>query len=154
MHHRIQLVGVWQAPVNIDNDDLPEHIHKADAVVLHTALGYKDNCSPHAIIRKPPFPKLQLYYLHHNPPLGRVRVFLCLWYRKPDLQVLCPHPLRDPVAIWTNARQESFNFLLSQDSVCHVNQLYHYGYGVIKFIVIDIIIRLNDISMSLCIIKL
>ena len=161
MKNIIQLVEIWKAPVNVDNDDPPEHLHKPYDVLLPFALGYKEDGSPHPLYRKLPFPQWQLYYLQDNPPPGRVRVFLCLCHRKSDIQVLWPHPWWTPVPIWTNNSQGSFNFLLIQDPLCNINQFYHYAYGVIYFIIIYIIIfiigiriRIKDISTSLCRIKI
>ena len=42
MQNIFQLVGVWHAPVNVDNDYLTEHLHKDYDVLLPYSLGYKD----------------------------------------------------------------------------------------------------------------
>ena len=57
MQNIIQIVEVLKAPVNVDNDDLPEHLHKAYDVVLPAALGYKDDGSPRALRSKLTGPK-------------------------------------------------------------------------------------------------
>ena len=131
MQNIIQLFGVWKAPVNVDYDYLPDQLHMAYDVVPPAELGDKDDGISYSLRSKLTCPKLQLYYLHKNPSPRRVRVFLYLCHRKPDLQVLRPHPLCPPRTNLDEAPQEPFNFILSQDPVHHINQLYHYGYWVI-----------------------
>ena len=147
--------------VNVDINQVPEHLQNAYDTVLPVSLLDNYNGIPCALHLPLTCHKRQLYYIHNNPPPGRVRVFLCSHRRKIDLQVLHPHPLQAAVQICMNAPHRPFNFLLSQDPVCHANRIYHYMYGVISFIIIDIIpfiigiiICLKEIYMSLCIIKL
>ena len=147
--------------VNVDVNDLPEHLHKAYDAVLPVSLWENYNGIPCALHRQFPCHKRQLYYIHNNPPPGKVSVFLYSRFHNPDLQVLCPHPLWAAVPIWMDALHGPFKFLLIQYPICHVNRIYHYRYGVIQFIIIDIIlfiigimIFLKDNYMSLCIIKI
>ena len=80
-----------QVRVNGDGYDLPYHPYKAYYSVLTSALGGKDDGIPRAIQLSLPYVKRHLYYLHDNPPPGRIRFFICLRCYKPYLQVLCPY---------------------------------------------------------------
>ena len=93
VHNIMELDGFRQAPVNYDDDDdLPEHFHKAYSIVITPAIGYKDYSSPCALRCQLPYHKRQLYYIHNNPPPVKVRVFLFPLQRKPSLHVVHPHP--------------------------------------------------------------
>ena len=157
----MEIYGVLQTLVNVDVNDLTEHLHKAYDAVLPVSIWDNYNGITCALRRQFPCKKRHLYYIHNNPPPGRVRVFLCPRRYKIEFQVLRSHPLWAPGPIWMSAPQGPFNFLLRQDPILHVNWIYHYRCGVIDFIIIDIIlsiigitILLKDIHMSLCIMKL
>ena len=93
MQNIIEIYGFLQTLVNVDVNDPPEHLQKAYDAVLPVELWEKYNGIPCAIRRQSPFRKRHVYYIHKNPPPGRVRVFLCLRRHNPDFQVLCPYPL-------------------------------------------------------------
>ena len=131
MQNITEIDGVLQNLVNVDVNDLTEHLHKAYYEVLPVALRDKYNAIPCAIRYQLTCKKHHLYYIHKNPSPVRVRVFLCLRHRKPDLQVLRPHPLWSPGPIWTSAPHRPFNLLPRQDPICNVNCIYHDRYGVI-----------------------
>ena len=123
MQNIMEISGFLQTLVNVDVNDLPEHLDKAYNEVLPVDLWENYNGISCALCRQFPCHKHQLYYIYNNPPPGRVRVFLFLRRRKPDLQVLHPHSLWDLCLIWMNASHGTFNFLLIQDSVRHINRI-------------------------------
>ena len=131
MQNIMELNGVLQMLVNVDVNDLPEHLHKAYDAVLPVFLWENYNDIPCALHRQFPCHKRQLYYIHNNPPPGKVSVFLCSRCHKIYLQVLFSHPLWAAVPIWMNVPHGPFNSLLIQYPVRHVNRIYHHRYGVI-----------------------
>ena len=72
----MELNGFQQAPVNDDEYEIPYHPYKAYSLVLTSALEDKDDIIQRAIQYQLPYVKRQMYYIHENPPPGRIRYFL------------------------------------------------------------------------------